>query len=275
MNPTNTFQPTLLQKLLGKHYKWWYLIKYQIKKNTAYRVSTFIWMLGRLTVLFTTVFIWWVNVQAGSNLYNFSYIFTYYIFGSLISIGNGVQWQVAGAIKSGGLSSLLLSPTPVMPKVILADFSWWLFPTFIETLILITVAVVGWQYIIVASPMNFVLYLLCGIIGYFIGAFFAYILGSLAFFLTDASGVLELQNQANYFLAGKAIPLNVNIFLQPLIFLPFSFTFYHPMQIYLGKYTPIETLYVFLGGIAWCIILYLLAKLVFRLGLKKNEAVGL
>jgi membrane-associated phospholipid phosphatase len=30
-----------------------------------------------------------------------------------------------------------------------------------------------------------------------------------------------------------------------------------------------------LGGFTWCIILYLLAKWVFKLGLKRNEAVGL
>jgi ABC-type uncharacterized transport system permease subunit len=47
------------------------------------------------------------------------------------------------------------------------------------------------------------------------------------------------------------------------------------MQIYLGEYTNLEIFYVFLGGLAWCIILYFLAKLVFKLGLKRNEAVGL
>jgi ABC-type uncharacterized transport system permease subunit len=47
------------------------------------------------------------------------------------------------------------------------------------------------------------------------------------------------------------------------------------MQIYLGKYNFQETLAVFLGGIIWFLVLYFLAKLVFKMGLKKNEAVGL
>ena len=55
----------------------------------------------------------------------------------------------------------------------------------------------------------------------------------------------------------------------------FAFTFYHPMQIYLGKYSILETIYVFGGGIVWCIILYYSAKWVFKMGLKRNEAVGL
>jgi ABC-type uncharacterized transport system permease subunit len=47
------------------------------------------------------------------------------------------------------------------------------------------------------------------------------------------------------------------------------------MQIYLGKYDFNQTLMVFAGGIAWCIVLYFLAKWVFKMGLKRNEAVGL
>jgi ABC-2 type transport system permease protein len=162
-----------------------------------------------------------------------------------------------------------------MAQVIVSDFGWWLIPSIIEIIILLGIALLGWQYVILPSLINFVLYLLVGIIGYFITVFFAYILGSLAFFIVDVQGVLEIQNQVNFIFSGKAIPLDVSAFLKPLIFLPFAFTFYHPMQIYLGKYNFQETLAVFLGGIIWCLVLYFLAKIVFKIGLKKNEAVGL
>jgi ABC-type uncharacterized transport system permease subunit len=46
------------------------------------------------------------------------------------------------------------------------------------------------------------------------------------------------------------------------------------MQIYLGKYDPNQILQTFVGGIAWCIVLWVLARLVFKAGLKRNEAVG-
>jgi ABC-type uncharacterized transport system permease subunit len=47
------------------------------------------------------------------------------------------------------------------------------------------------------------------------------------------------------------------------------------MQIYLGKYSMTEIIYTFFGGIAWCFVLWILARVIFKLGLKKNEAVGL
>ena len=60
-----------------------------------------------------------------------------------------------------------------------------------------------------------------------------------------------------------------------LIYNPFAYTFYHPMQIYLGKYSQVEILQTFVGGIMWCFVLFILARIIFKKGLKHNEAVGL
>jgi ABC-2 type transport system permease protein len=74
-------------------------------------------------------------------------------------------------------------------------------------------------------------------------------------------------------LSGGIVPLIG--FLNFLSILPFSFWVHHPMQIYLGNYSTLETFYVFAGGFGWCVILYFLAQFIFKLGLKRNEAVGL
>jgi hypothetical protein len=76
----------------------------------------------------------------------------------------------------------------------------------------------------------------------------------------------------NFYLSSSKYTILYSSFLQ---FLPTSYILHHPMQIYLGKYTNLEIFYVFLGGLAWCAVLYFLAKLVFKMGLKRNEAVGL
>jgi ABC-2 type transport system permease protein len=274
-NKAIPYKLTFVQQLLGRHYKWLYLIRYQIKHNTAYRTSTLIWMFGRLLILSSTIFIWWINIQAGSNLIDFNNIFTYYIFGSIISIGNGVHWNIAGSIRNGGLSTKLLRPSNFMSQVIISDFGWWIFPSFVEILLLLCVVVLGSKFIIYSSIINIILYIGMGIIGYFISVFISYILGSIAFFIIDVGGVLEIQNQISFIFSGKAMPLSIIGFLQPLTFLPFAFSFHHPMQIYLGKYSTIETFYVFAGGIIWTVFLYLIAKWIFYIGLKKNEAVGL
>lgn len=164
INQATIYKQTLMQKLLVRNYKWWYLIQYQIKHNTAYRSSSLIWMVGRLVILFTTIFIWWINIQGGSNLIEFNTIFTYYIFGSLISLTNGVQWNIAGSIKSGGISTRLLRPGNVMAQIIISDFGWWLFPTGVQILLLCAIALLGSQFIISATIIQIFLYVLMGII---------------------------------------------------------------------------------------------------------------
>ena len=264
-----------MQQLLGKNYKWWYLVVHGIKLSTTYRLSTLIWMFGSLITLLITIFIWWINIQSGSTLVDFKTIFTYYIFGNIVSLKNGVQYNLAISIQSGKISSRLLRPSNFITQVIISDLGWHVFPILVEILLLILLTIIGSQFVILASFWNFILYILLGILGYFISIFTSYILGSIAFFIIDTEGLMEINNQLNFILSGKAVPLSIIPILGFANFLPFAFTFYHPMQIYLGKYDFNQTVLVFAGGISWCIVLYFLAKLIFKIGLKRNEAVGL
>jgi ABC-type uncharacterized transport system permease subunit len=60
-----------------------------------------------------------------------------------------------------------------------------------------------------------------------------------------------------------------------VIWQPFAFVGYHTYNTLLNKYT-FQEYFIFLGiSIIWNIIVFLLARIVFKLGLKKNEAVGL
>ena len=275
IHTTATYKQTTMQKLLGRNYKWWYLFAHGMKLNTAYRLSTLIWMFGSLLTFLVTIFVWWVNIQSGSTLIDFKTIFTYYIFGNIISLQNAVQWNLARSIQNGKISSKLLNPSNFMAQVIIIDCGWNLFPRMVEILLLLLIGSLGAQFIIFASIWNFILYILLGILGYFISIFISYILGCIAFFIVDVDGVMEINNQLSFVLSGKALPISIIPLLFGANFLPFAFTFYHPMQIYLGKYDFNQTLMVFAGGIAWCVVLYFLAKWVFKMGLKKNEAVGL
>lgn len=100
--------------------------------------------------------------------------------------------------------------------------------------------------------------------------------GFSAFWFTESAGINHLVQNFENFLSGSMFPLYIlPVYFNWLQFSPFAFTFYHPMQIYLGKYNFEQTIWVFAGGIFWCIFLYFVAKLVFKLGLKKNESVGL
>jgi ABC-type uncharacterized transport system permease subunit len=56
---------------------------------------------------------------------------------------------------------------------------------------------------------------------------------------------------------------------------PFGFMFFQPMQILLGKYDLNQILLTLLTSVIWAFVLILIANKVLKIGLKKNESVGL
>jgi ABC-2 type transport system permease protein len=112
------------------------------------------------------------------------------------------------------------------------------------------------------------------LVNYLIG----YIIGAIAFYFKDEgtyTSFTRAHEAVNNVLVGLIIPLDKLTFLPFAIHLPQAWITHHPMQIYLGKYSTSEIFYTFGGGIAWCLVLWIVARLVFKAGLKRNEAVGL
>jgi ABC-2 type transport system permease protein len=99
--------------------------------------------------------------------------------------------------------------------------------------------------------------------------------GAVTFWTPETNVLIDTKLILTPFLAGSLMFLSTNSITKSFVYLPWSFLVHHPMQIYLGKYDINQTILVFLGGIFWCVILYFLANFVFKMGLKRNESVGL
>jgi ABC-2 type transport system permease protein len=112
-------------------------------------------------------------------------------------------------------------------------------------------------------------------VGFLIFLFVDILLGSLAFWLKQIAPLIETRSVLFPFLAGALVLLPTNKFTAFFANLPLSFGVYHPTQIYLAKYSQSEILQTFIGGVIWCLVLWIMARLVFKAGLKRNEAVGL
>ena len=278
--PTNLptqYKPTFMEKLLGKHYKWWYCLIYHFKLQTTYVIDTFFNVFQSQLKFVASILIWFITIRSGANL-NLSQLLTYFLIGSLFAQSWSSQvadWNLYRYIKSGGISSLLMRPSSIFGYSFIrnlgSDFFYALWNVFFLSLFII----IFHDYVTLPTLINFFLVISLTFLARLIVYFYQMICGSITFWSTEGGGIFRTSGFVLIFCSGFTFPLNLipeTLFLQ---YLPFAFTFYHPMQIYLGKYSPIETLYVFLGGMTWCFVLYFLAKWVFKMGLKKNESVGL
>jgi ABC-2 type transport system permease protein len=261
------------QSFLGKYYKYLYILIHSFKSATAYRWSTLSWLFSRLLTIGATVLIWKLNIESGSAIIKFNEIFTYYIVGGILSINNGVSYNLSGSIKSGSLTTKQLRPTSIWLQCILNDFGWNGFTILLEMSILFLIGLIGREFMILPSFDILIFGILAFLIGIILRIFINLIAGMCAFFMTDAWGVIDLFAQLNWHLSGKSIPLNIISTL--LVQTPFAFLYFVPMQIYLNKYNFEQIIIAIFGGIIWCLVLFVIARIIFKIGLKKNEAVGL
>jgi ABC-2 type transport system permease protein len=273
----STYTPTLMEKLLGKNYKWWYTTMYFLRLRTTYRVDNFLFALGNVITLFGTILTWWVALDRQfSN--EFSERVTYFVIGTLFfSIINTWPTFFGYDIKRGGHTSLLLKPSSLFGQVYARYTGLAIFQNSNMALIIILIlpflnSIIDFTFTLESLLLSVLLSMVSAIIYFFAQL----MIGLCAFFITEINGLTLNWGFVASILMGKLFPLNLLISsFTVLLFNPLAYAFYHPMQIYLGNYNTQQIIYTFLGGIAWCLVLYFLAKFIFKLGLKKNESVGL
>jgi ABC-type uncharacterized transport system permease subunit len=169
----------------------------------------------------------------------------------------------------------LMRPSSVFLYFSFSSLGSDLFYAFWNILFLLILGIFFKSYLTLTLFTSLLFFVLLMILARCLGYFYQMIVGSVTFWTTDAGGIIRTAGFITVFCSGSLFPLDLISETKFLQFLPFAFTFYHPMQIYLGKYDNFQTFWVFLGGVSWCVFLYFLAKLVFKMGLKRNESVGL
>jgi ABC-type uncharacterized transport system permease subunit len=267
---------TFLQRTLGQYYKWLYITKYNFKLANVGIVANIIRCFPKMLSSLMILFIW---SKANSSVAIFTYLVVGRIYKSFCE-GFGEQ-VVPQDIISGSLTSEILRPSDYFPVRISAYTGRRILRNFLEFSTFIITAILSINFF---SPISFtssssVLILAVMVpISFFINFVLGYLVGTLAFFIKDKrefDSISSSWDVTKGILYGLIIPLDQLPFKEFFGFLPTSYFVHHPMQIYLGRYSQIQILQTFLGGFMCCFVLWILARTVFKFGLKRNEAVGL
>ena len=129
-----------------------------------------------------------------------------------------------------------------------------------------------WHKLIFLVPMFIITFTICQFLGV--------IIGTASFWarkFAEADGFQQTAGAIYLLLSGSLIPpFKLPTEYSKIIeLLPFSYMLHHPMQILTGQYDSTKILITYGGGITWCLVLWIVSRMVFKLGLKKNESVGL
>lgn len=277
MTQTTTYSPNLMQKLLGRNYKWWYAFCFHYKRVATFRISIFSLAFAELFNIFFLILLWQTNLQ-NQTLEQTQYIMTYFVLGYVFFTvtRNYVYNWLPGDIASGKIVSWLMYPQNIFKLIFIRGLGQLTIANLLSFAATAIVFVWKFEYLLVQKNLFYwLIFLLMAIFSIIIGILWNIIISAIAFWTAEFGGIITASNVFMRGMSGYFVPFYLLTGWNWLIYNPLAFTFYHPMQIYLGKYDTNQTIMVFLGGVTWCVILYFLAKFVFKMGLKRNESVGL
>ncbi|MCK5062003.1 ABC-2 family transporter protein [Candidatus Parcubacteria bacterium] len=257
--------------------------KNEWQKVLTYRLSIICFRLGNLIEVAFNVIIWTVIFQGAETIrgYTYSEMLTYLIVGYIITFittNYAFEHNISDFIHKGTLSNILLKPISFFEYVVasaLGRFSVTLFSTSLIIVLLLVIFIP--RMIAPANAITLLIMMPMVVMGYFIRLFLSIIIGMIAFWTIHIMGIQSSYRYIERFFAGGYFPINVlpTIFTTVSLALPFAYTWFVPLQLYLGKMSAMDGLKGLVIEIMWLFILYGIIKIVWKRGLKQYEGVGI
>jgi ABC-2 type transport system permease protein len=126
------------------------------------------------------------------------------------------------------------------------------------------------------DALTMVAYLVSLVLGFLVGFFFEASVGMVGFWFLEVTSLLYIVMTLNFFISGHMLPLD--LLPQPwsglLKALPFQYMAYFPAVVFLGKVKGMELVWYLVAEVAWTVVFMILARVLFRLGLRRYSAFG-
>jgi ABC-2 type transport system permease protein len=124
--------------------------------------------------------------------------------------------------------------------------------------------------------MRMLAYVLSLIMGFAVGFYFEACVGMVGFWFLEVTSILYIVMTLNFFISGHMLPLD--LLPQPwsglLKVLPFQYMAYFPAVVFQGKIQGTELLFHLGLELAWAVGFAVLARALYRAGLKRYSAFG-
>ncbi|MFA5925681.1 MAG: ABC-2 family transporter protein [Parcubacteria group bacterium] len=263
--------------------KYWHIITNEIQRQFTYRASIAAYAFGNIAELVALTVIWIIvyrNIDAIKG-YSENEMISYVVFAwffSFLTTTYAFERNVARDIHQGTLSNLMVKPQSYI-RYMMAVATGRISIAFSIVLVQAVIVFSFFRSEIIFSldiPKFLVLVFML-IATYLINLFLSILIGFIAFWTTEINGTYYSIKVFSRFMSGTFFPISLLpvFFMKASFFLPFVYTIYIPVQLYLGKISFAEGLRGLAIEIGWLVVLYVIIKIVWRLGLKKYESVGI
>jgi len=263
--------------------KYWIIITNEIQRQLTYRVNAITYRLGQIIELIALVIIWTIIFKKVDviNGYTQKEMITYVVLGwfaYFFTSNYNLEGFVARDIQLGRLSNFITKPISYLKHITVLAIGRVSIATLTAIVIQFFLIAIFYDRIIIsASWTNITVIMFMLILGFFLKLFLSIIVGFLAFWTVEVDGLNYSFNILVKFLSGGYMPLGLISagVASVSLYFPFAYTYFVPIQLYLGKISLVEGLRGLGIEVLWLVFLYGIIKIAWRFGLKKYESVGI
>jgi ABC-2 type transport system permease protein len=272
--------------------KYFNIYRVSLIERLAYRGDFFLGTVLRFLPMVTTILLWEAvyagaaragqKTIAGYDSHDMiAYLLLVHI-SRMFSSMPGLATGMARDIRDGTVKKYLIQPLDMMGYLLsyrAAHKTAYIATTFLPYALLFGVCHSYFKGF--PDAPTFAAYVSSLLLGFVIGFFFEYTMGLLGFWFLEISSFLYVINTLNFFLSGHMFPLVLFdsdphfAWIGPVLrALPFQYLAYFPAAVFLGKIQGQELVNGLLLQAAWAAVLVVLARLLFRRGLRQYSAYG-
>ncbi|MBS1120962.1 MAG: hypothetical protein H6Q90_3190 [Deltaproteobacteria bacterium] len=254
------------------------LLRVGVAETIAYRAEFLIWILT--TTLPLVMLGLWTSVaeEAPFRGYRSADFVAYYLATLIVRnlTGSWVAWQISEEIRTGAMSMRLLRPLHPFVAFAASHVAAIPFRGLVAIPIALGLLVSSGASSLTTEPLQLALIVPSLILAWLITFSILFAFGALAFFITKSMALLNLYFGLFTLLSGYLLPLPLlpGWIAQIAEWSPFRFMLSVPVELMTRTFEPADLAIVMLGQLGWTISSLVLALWVWRLGVRRFEAVG-
>jgi ABC-2 type transport system permease protein len=264
--------------------KYWAIFRASFAERMTYRGDFLLGTLLRFLPMVTTILLW-QSIYKGSGRtelagFGESEMIAYLLLTNIsrmFSSMPGLAGGIAREIREGTMKRYMIQPIDLIGYLLVYRVAHKV------------------TYIIASFLPYFLLFFLCRgffhgfpdlptlaafvvslVLSFLVGFFFETCVGMVGFWFLEVTSLLYIVMTLNFFISGHMLPLDLlpRGWYMLLMFLPFHYMAYFPAVVFLGKVKGMTLLYFIAGELAWTVVFMLLARFLYRLGLRRYSAFG-
>ena len=258
------------------------IISSAFQRMLSYQFSVISYRIGEVAEVLVLVLMWTAIYSGGSGMvkgFTLNEMITYVLVGNLcaVAVRSFLPALVARDIEEGRLSMFLVKPIPYIKYVFLNELGRIFLSTALSLVSQMCVILFFLDRIFINSDWRYIgLILVMLFFAFIIELLIGFLIGTIAFWTEEVNGLQTTLERIKRFFSGGYFPLSLLpvYLITASKYLPFQYSFFAPAQLYLKKVDLRQGLEGILIQIVWVVLLSLIVRLVWRMGLRKYEAVG-